>query len=129
MRTPARLWHYTCSHSADGIRADRELRPHPQVWLPEPLVWLTDLDDAWREALGLTSHTLRCDRTEHRFQVLDTAGVVWWPTYARTIRLAGAVRQGYDQAPGAQPVHWWVSTEPVPVRPAQPAHQPTGDHP
>jgi hypothetical protein len=113
---PARLWHFTCSHSVDGIHADGELRPHQHPWMPEPLVWLTDLEVPFRDALGLTSHTLGCDRTEHRFEVADPTAAVWWPTYARTVRLATGQRLALEQAPGAMPAHWWVSAEPIPVR-------------
>lgn len=111
----ARLWHFTCSHSAGPIRDGGELRPWPHPLLPEPLVWLTDLEEPFRDGLGLTSHTLTCDRTEHRFEVVDPTTAIWWPTYARTLRLGGWVRRELDQAPGAMPAHWWVSTEPVPV--------------
>lgn len=112
---PLALWHYTCSHSVDSIRRLRSLRPHWHPLLDTHLVWLTDLEQPWRDALGLTSHTLMCDRTEHRFQAADTRTAVWWPTYARAHRIPRHVRADLEADPGVMPAHWWVSREPVPV--------------
>lgn len=114
MNGPIRLWHFTCSHSAAGITRERVLRPHRHPYLREPLLWLTDLDSpAFRDALGLTSYILKCDRTEHRFSVLTDAAV-WWPTYARS-RINPQCRRALENAPGVMPAHWWVSTEPIPI--------------
>lgn len=107
-----KLFHFTCRHSASAIRQCGELRPHKHPWLPEPLVWLTDLTEAWREALGLTSHTLACDRTEHRFEVRDTSLAVPWTTYRRSVILNALALEAVT---GVMPAHWWVSTVPVPV--------------
>lgn len=116
MPAPARLWHFTCSHSVASINRLGSLRPHPHPLLERSLVWLTDLEEAWREALGLTSHTLMCDRTEHRFEAIDTSTAVWWPTYARQHRIPAHVRSALEDEPGVMPVHWWVSDQPVPVK-------------
>jgi len=107
-----RLYHYACSHSAAGIRADGFLRPHAQVLLGDvKLVWLTDMEVPDADALGLTSWTLRCDRTEHRFEVDYDAQR--WVSYARG--LTPEQRWALEIAPGARPMHWWVSTESVPI--------------
>jgi hypothetical protein len=124
--TPARLWHFTCSHSVESIRRIGQLRPHPHPLLPEPLVWLTDLEHAWREALGLTSHTLMCDRTAHRFEAADVTAAVWWPAYARQQRIPRHVRASFEDEPGVMPRHWWVSPIGVPIA-APPAPTPN-DH-
>ena len=116
------LYHYTCQHSRPGILAAGALRPNPHPWLPEPLVWLTDLPEAWREALGLTSHTLRCDRTAYRFKAADTRTAIRWLTYRRSlpVHVAAAI----ESTPGAMPAHWWISTTPVPIVPEGDRHAP-----
>lgn len=107
-----RLYHYTCSHAAPLIVTDGFLRTHPQPQLVgESLIWLTDMEWPDRLALGLTSHTLRCDRTEWRVTV-DT-DAQRWAKYARS--LARILRHGLEWAPGARPMHWWVATENVPT--------------
>lgn len=101
-----RLYHYTCSHAAPLIERDGYLKPHPQVLLANlPLIWFTDMDQPDRAALGLTSHTLRCDRTEHRV-IVDT-DAYRWPKFARGLPMW--VRQRLEFAPGVLPMHWWVS--------------------
>jgi hypothetical protein len=104
----SQLWHYTCSHSLRGITADHALRPrvHPLMPTAPPMIWLTDLDEPDRLALGLTSISLRCDRTEHRIAV-NTDRAVRWPTVARQLA-APAVRRQLELAPGALPMHWWI---------------------
>lgn len=106
-----KLYHYCCSHSAEGIRADGTLKPNPHPWLPVPLVWLTDLDQPARDALGLTSATLPCDRTEYRVTV-DVAAERW-TSLAR--RIGKETREAFESTPGVLPMHWWVSHAPVPV--------------
>lgn len=107
-----KLYHYTCSHAAEGIARDRLLRPHKQIQLDgRELVWMTDLDTPDRDALGLTSRHLRCDRTEFRATViLPRAG--HWPAYVR--RLPRDVRLAAREMSGL-PMHWWVSELLVPV--------------
>jgi hypothetical protein len=119
------LYHYTCSCSVEGIRRDGYLRPYPHPLIerhPVPgewsasttrLVWLTDLEVAWREALGLTSKILKCDRTEHRFQAADESTAVPWTQFRRQVH--AAVRSALEEAEGALPAHWFVSTVRVPV--------------
>ncbi len=107
-----KLYHYTCSHAAPLIARDRWLKTNPQIVLGGVwLVWMTDLDQPDRSALGLTSHTLKCDRTEHRAAVVTEAER--WSRYARTLPLQQ--RRALELAPGARPMHWWVSETPVPI--------------
>lgn len=107
------LYHFTCQHSRPGILASGVLTPHSHPWLPEPLVWLTDLEQAWRAELGLTSHTLGCDRTEYRFQAADTRTAIRWLVYRHSVPLRAA--SALESAPGVMPAHWWVSKVPVPI--------------
>jgi hypothetical protein len=124
-REPLRLWHYTCRDAAPLIAADGVLRPNArQTWLPEPVVWATDLQpDAVPEldlALGLRGEMVRCDRTEYRFEVLDPGAFEPWSQFARRHVRAGTLdrraRELLDATPGGFPRHWWVSTEPVGAR-------------
>jgi hypothetical protein len=114
--TTPQLWHFTCAHSVASIERLRSLRPHPHPLLDASLVWLTDLDRPFRDALGLTSHTLMCDRTEHRFEALDTSSAVWWPSYARATNVDRQTCRALEMAAGAMPAHWWVSAAAVPAR-------------
>lgn len=111
------LYHYTCVHSANCIRAEGELHGNEHPWMPDagPIVWLTDMEVPHREGLGLTSRLLRCDRTAHRF-VVDTDRAEHWPVAARRPELAVA-RCSLEEAAGVMPMHWWVvlGGAPVPV--------------
>ena len=111
------LYHYTCDHGDRGIRNDGALRgnPHPLMAKPLPLIWLTDMDVPDALALGLTSYSIACDRTAHRFEV-DTDRAVRWVYAARTL-ITPARRRHLDMANGARPMHWWVVIGPemVPV--------------
>lgn len=121
-----RLWHYTCNHGADGIRADGFVKPslHPILTVDTNLItlgWFTDMDACDMTALGLTSFTLQCDRTEHRFEV-DPSGAVWWPVLRRdylrgSARPAAARRavETLESAHGVMPAHWWASRETLQV--------------
>ena len=112
------LYHYTCAHSVNGIRRDGKLRPNRHPLLDMELVWLTDMEVPDLYALGLTSHLIRCRRTEFR-AVCGDVGALHWPVLARELRrLHGDMRSGVaalESAVGVRPMHWWVSTGPVPV--------------
>jgi hypothetical protein len=124
--TPDRLWHYTCADAAPLIEAAGVLRPNPHPWLPEPVLWATDLEpDAVPDldlALGLRGAHSRCDRTAHRFEILDLEVDAFepWTQYARRQVRAGVLdrqaRERLDVTPGGFPRHWWVSTLPVRAR-------------
>jgi hypothetical protein len=113
------LWHYTCRHSARKIGPAGILYPAGQLlgrslhW-PGSLVWLTDLPTPNRDALGLTSHALDCDRTEHRYRATDTLSCRPYTDLRRALP-DDAWRLSLETAPGARLRHWWVSLEPVPV--------------
>lgn len=118
-------WHYTCSHTRAQIGDAGELRPLRQLVAAEKLrdwpqwrqaqadmIWLTDLDTPLAGALGLTSNILGCDRTEHRYRVVN-----YTPMRYLTIRrdLPARLREDLENAPGAMPAHWMVAYTPVPV--------------
>lgn len=118
MTTPA--YHYTCGHRAPGIREDGVVIPGHHLPSASPLIsgipwarfaWFTDLDVPIKDALGLTSDLLICDRTEYRFRALDPDRLVAW----MSIRLNYEFRHWLEAAPGARPAHWYVSRDSVPV--------------
>lgn len=108
-----RLFHFTCDHGAAKIGRRGTLRPNPQPMLQGlPLVWLTDLDTADKDALGLTSTFTPCDRT--RFRYVVTAPCVWWPDFVADGHVDQAIASHLETY--RQPEHWWVSPEPVEAR-------------
>lgn len=114
MRTPPRLWHYTCRHALEPLRAELLLRPNAHPLLPRPVAWLTDLETPDRTALGLTSGLLACDRLEVAVLV-EAADAAWWPDYRQHLRPrlpARAVRLLED---GRRPASWWVAEAPLEV--------------
>ena len=117
------LWHYTCDHSQAELGDTGTLLPTADradvsslgisAW-PSFFVWVTDLAEPDRHALGLTQNYIRCDRTAHRYRVTDDTGIVSWqhildtdPGYASVAQLL--------ESPGADPSHWFVSKVGVPV--------------
>jgi hypothetical protein len=112
-----KLYHFTCTDMAAQIGGDGHLRPHPQAHVPADLLWLTDLTQPYREALGLTPMARDRDRCAVRYEV-DTDAATPWIEWAR------AHLPGHDNwtrvnelnnAFGALPRHWWVATEPIAV--------------
>lgn len=104
-----KLYHYTCDHGFAGAGRDKLLYPHGLLL---KAVWATDLDTPDRDALGLTSRILNCDRTEYRATV-DGRHFEHWFQARRDID--PDIRDGLELAPGVQPGNWFVSFEPVPV--------------
>ncbi|MFL5913910.1 MAG: hypothetical protein ACJ768_25520 [Gaiellaceae bacterium] len=118
-----RLWHYTCDDGAPLITAAGVLLPRPHPWLPEPVTWATDLLPGdvpnLDLALGVRGAHATCDRTAHRFEVVDVDEFEPWTQYARRQTRAGllspAARERLDSTPGGFPRHWWLSTRPARV--------------
>lgn len=114
------LYHYTCLHSAPGILASGLLTPNSHPLCPPakgeaPLgfVWLTDLAAPDRLGLGLTSKTLACDRTQHRFEAAAANRARRWSQARET--LPPSFVAALESVPGVKPAHWWVSLAPVAV--------------
>lgn len=109
-----RLYHFTCSHALPHIMREGVLKPnaHPMFHASVPaVVWLSDLAEPLRDALGLTSAFLTCDRTERRLEVDVEAEP--WHLFARRFQIERVVRDTLEEF--GMPMHWWVATEPVPV--------------
>lgn len=102
------LYHYTCDHGHQGIGSGTG------VLLARGLAWLTDLEVPIRDALGLTSVILSCDRTRHRYRATDALEHVRpWMEVRRQVPAAWV--EALETTPGAAPRHWWVSSWPVMV--------------
>jgi hypothetical protein len=108
------LYHYTCDHghtmlgTGQAVLIPGSKQTDKQMPWTAQFVWLTDLDRPVRDALGLTSKILACDRTVHRYRVTNPEQVVRWVTVAR-----GYPRGEIEAEPDARPMHWWVSRNPV----------------
>lgn len=114
-----RLYHYTCDHGRQGIGDTGVLvsaatqAGRDDLLFPALVVWLTDMATPDRNALGLTSNILSCDRTRYRYRVTDATTAIPWTQYARLV--PRWVREELEGAPGTRPVHWWISLTSVPV--------------
>lgn len=114
------LFHYTCDHGHGTLGPENTLVPAIEMigpfrdapWTAQ-FVWLTDLSFPNRKGLGLTSEILNCDRTSHRYRVVDTSRCVWWPQMAQ--RLDPSTCAQVENVDGAMPTHWWISSYHVPV--------------
>lgn len=121
------LYHYTCGHShkrigehgtilpAWELYTDRERRTVPALGRElTQWSWFTDLPEPIAEALGLDRVRLACDRTEHRYRVVDDqAHILRYVAMRRA--LPAHIRQSLETHPGAMPMHWWATRQPVSV--------------
>lgn len=111
-------WHYTCNHGFASL-GDRGLvlpavMINPDATAPSGLwAWFTDLSVPIRDALGLTQHLVKCDRTAHRYRVVDAGDLQPWRDVRRQIN--PVFRGDLESAPGARPRHWYVAELGVPV--------------
>jgi hypothetical protein len=108
------LYHFTCSHGFRALGRRGILLPAAQLTpkrLPPwgSLVWLTDMAVPMREALGLSMVWSACDRAAYRYRVTDPSNVRPW------YLVAPWWREALERSPGARPMHWFVSADPVPV--------------
>lgn len=120
-----RLYHFCCAHSAaaidrtmtlapglDWLTLDRRLaqagEPTSGLWRAPAVIWLTDMETPDRDALGLTSHSLDCDRTEFRYTVRSEGAMRWraFVTFYQPNREWLDVLQD-----GRQPDRWFVAME------------------
>ena len=117
-----KLFHYTCSDGFEAIRAAGwQLRPNVHPALGHSVVWLTTLSVPDRFALGLTSYSLNCDRTESRLTIADDQNVWQWWRWCRDRGITRRQRDRLELAPGARPLTWWVSEKPLECVPVLPS--------
>lgn len=116
MKTPV-LYHFTCEHTRQLLGEHGVLLPASQLGIPlalvatADLIWATDQEAPDAQALGLTRTLVKCDRTAHRYRILQPHNFQRW----------GRLRASYPQelvdalelSPGAAPAHWWVSRVPI----------------
>jgi hypothetical protein len=112
------LYHFTCRHGMRRIGTFNALLipqggRHPVAGWP-PLLWFTSLAEPDREATGLTSRILSCDRMEHRYTVAPGSGCVPWPGSVWRAETPEQWIRMLEQS--GDPGHWWVSDKPVPAR-------------
>lgn len=106
--TPARLFHFTCSHGAAAIGARGELVPqtrHPMLGCS--VIWLTTEGTPDREATGLTSRYTSCDRMAFRYVVTDLGRCRPWLTSPEREAVAPGVVADLEHY-GA-PEQWWIT--------------------
>ena len=113
------LYHFTCvDHGHPAIQASGVLRPNLHRLLPElgPIVWLTDLAEPTRDAVGLTSVHLSCDRLAVRYELRQgaVADLQWWPF----VRERCAPNVVADLQRFGLSSHWWITGKPVPLETA-----------
>lgn len=109
-----KLWHFTCDTDAE-LLGDVGLAVPAGDHLMPPLVWLTDSPRPRIEGLPHHGHVDTCGPLLHRYSV--EPGVFDadpWVEFRRS--LADEVVWALELAEGAQPEHWLVSRNPIPVR-------------
>jgi len=104
------LWHYTCDHAHAAIGAVGTLHTIGVA----RYIWLTDLAEPDRDALGLTMRLVTCDRTAHRYRVMGDP-IVYRYSDVRLGDFTATERDGLEGEPGALLRHWWIAPGPVPV--------------
>lgn len=107
MTLPDSLWHYTCQHGRDRIGYSGTLIPASYG-----VIWLTDMEQPDRDALGLTARMLQCDRTQYRYRVIDRENVMHYPR-ARGRLVPIVVCEQIESAHGALPMHWYICATPL----------------
>lgn len=102
------LYHYTCEHGRRGLGTRGMLRPNPQPVLGgRPLIWLTDQSEPEREALGLTSRMLACDRLQFRYRV-EADRAQRYLDWAARVSLPFSWRAELEAIHGVRPETWFV---------------------
>ena len=110
-----KLYHFTCDHALRKIGTDGGiLVPHVDFVVGVGVVWMTHDPHASREALGLSSHTLACDRMFARFEIPDPEDAVPWSAIRSNYRHARIL----EGTKGTRPDLWWLSR--LPQRTARP---------
>jgi len=125
------LYHYCCSCRARQITARGFLQPHGRAQFGVDLVWLTDRAIPDRASLGLTSHTLTCDRLDCQYVAdVEPGDVQAWLTSDVRARFGSATLaggfEGFER--GRDPASWWISTRRVYVVRNRAYRLPAVDH-
>jgi hypothetical protein len=125
------LFHYTCTHGRRGIGkwglvlpvgmvnpGRVSLAPARSRFMTE-WAWFTTEPVPDAEALGLTRHSLRCDRTAYRYRVVEETPGLLVP-WRQSLAHAAAAKQpdllAELEEPPLDPTSWWVASHPIRVR-------------
>lgn len=110
VKTPTLLYHFTCNHGFEGIRKTNVLLPnaHPLMLNLGAILWLTDLSEPTKEAVGLTNSWTTCDRLAYRYIVRCKAAAHWSKVRQRAPKDIVETLESYGQ-----PEHWWIVRRPV----------------
>jgi hypothetical protein len=113
MPQPEALYHWSCSHSAFLIRNTHRVIPNLGR------SWWTDIDGRGkhnRDALGLTSKFIACDRMAYKCKVHpdDMYLLIPWAKHVEDLDLSPAFVATLT-GPKTRPERWWVATQPVRV--------------
>lgn len=116
-----RYYHYTCEHAAEKITAAGVVVPARQPFLLDiHLSWFTPIPTRDRNALGLTSRSLRCDRMEAIFVVdADDAHLIApWEELKAVADFAPLLPRAriLESIKGTRPALWAVAGAPVRAR-------------
>ena len=103
------FYHFTCDHGRQNIGKHGLILPNPHTGF----AWFTDLANPCREALGLSSHTLTCDRMRWRYRVTDATAI---RPYRELVDPLTAAALATSRVIGGQPDRWFVAAQPVPAR-------------
>lgn len=107
------MYHFTCEHRAELIGVDGGvILPYPQQLLGGLSVsWWTTAQQPERAALGLTSHTLSCDRLSARYAALDQSSIMPWAELRDVLPIERVRR--LEAVRGTRPSLWHVSLQPI----------------
>jgi hypothetical protein len=108
-----RLYHYTClDHGDPGIQRDGFLRPNYHPLIRARLLWLTEMEQPHELGLGLTSHSLSCERWRVRYEV-NTSHAERYLRWVQRRQLPRGVRDDLEHY--GMPRSWWIATTAIPV--------------
>lgn len=109
--SPDRLWHFTCDHGHDAIGTRGLLQPNQHPMMPDlrPVVWLTSDPSPDREAVGLSSSFISCDRMAYRYRVVPPYDAHAWEDVS--MLAPDAVRRDLERF--GDPGSWWLCAYPV----------------
>jgi hypothetical protein len=104
------LWHFTCDHAHAAIGNRGLLRPNAHPLIPElgPVIWLTSDPSPTRDAVGLSSTYITCDRMAYRYRAVDPEVVPWADARRNVDPRVVTVLESHGD-PGT----WWLASASV----------------
>jgi hypothetical protein len=101
------LWHFTCEHAYRSLGNGGVLKPNRHPLMPElgNVIWLTEESWPERDAVGLTSDYISCDRMAYRYRIVDSDARPWGAYRHLVLTTVRMDLEAY-----AQPHTWWLAT-------------------